>query len=245
MFHRTSWRFDGLSHADVEVDVGLGLEASAGAGTINLHIKEEGTSQRARYRLRGINAGVSLDAFPLPVSGSFSTESMQSWGTHAYKGPSGSFVSAETFAGPVAVYSIASGFGADTDAMVFVFLAMNTYASVTRFMATSACGPLGPVLGTISNIEAAMVAGGAGCQFIAGVELQAGIYYASFQGVSYPPGSARRRAFNGLSQEQRNLVFMEDTQICHRYGPGNGADRVMAYRDHLREQFPNYEQYGR
>jgi len=245
MFHRTSWRFDGLSHADVEVDVGLGLEASAGAGAINLFIKEESTSQRARYLLRGVNAGVSLDAFPLPVSGSFSTESMQSWGTHAYKGPSGAFVSAETFAGPVAVYSVAGGFGADADAMVFVFLAMNTYASVSRFMAASACGPWGPALGTVSNIEAAMVAGGAGCQFIAGVELQAGFYYASFRGVSYPPGSGRRRAFNGLSQEQRNLVFMDDWEIFNRYGVGASGYRVLDYRDHLRDQFPNYAQYGR
>jgi len=244
MFHRTSWRFDGLSHADAEIDVGLGLEASAGAGQINLFIKEDNTSQRARFRLRGLNAGVSLDAFPIPVSGSFSTQSMQSWGTYAYKGPAGSFVSAETFAGPVAVYSVASGFGADSDAMVFVFLAMNSYASVSRFMAASTCSPFGIALGTVSNIEAAMVAGGAGCQLIAGVELQAGIYYATFRGVSYPPGSARRRAFNGLSQEQRSLVFMNDRQIWQRYGNSSG-ERVIAYRDHLRDQFPNYEQYGR
>jgi len=245
MFHRTSWRFDGLSHADVEVDVGLGLEASAGAGQINLFIKEDNTCQRARYRLRGLNAGVSLDAFPIPVSGSFSTQSMQSWGTHAYKGPAGSFVSAETFAGPVAVYSVAGGFGADTDAMVFVFLAMNSYASVSRFMAASACSPFGVALGTVSNIEAAMVAGGAGCQFIAGVEFQAGLYYATYQGVSYPPGTSRQRAFNRLSQDQRNLVFMPDWQIWQRYGHHAAGERVLAYRDHLREQFPNYEQYGR
>lgn len=244
MFHRTSWRFDGLSHADIEVDVGFGLESSAGAGAINLYIKEEGTGQRARFLLGGFNAGISLDLYPLPVSGSFSTETMQSWGTHVYKGPAGAFVSAETFAGPVAVYSGAAGVGADADVMIFVFLAMNSYTSVSRFLAVSACGPTGPALGTVSNIEAAMVAGGAGCQFIAGAELQAGLYYASFRGISYPPGGARRRAFNGLSQEQRNLVFMDDWQIWQEYGRGS-SDRVLAYRDHLREQFPNYEQYGR
>ena len=244
MFHRTSWRFDGLSHADAEIDVGLGIEGSVGAGVINLFIREEGTGQRARFRLSGFNAGISLDMIPLPVSGSFSTQAMQSWGTHVYKGPASAFVSAETFAGPVAVYGVAAGAVFDADALVFSFLAMNSYASVSRFLATSACGPTGPALATISNIEAAMVAGGAGYQALAGVELQAGIYYASFQGVSYPPGSARRRAFNGLSQEQRNLVFMTDRQIWRRYGNGSG-NRVLAYRDHLREQFPNYEQYGR
>ncbi|MHA7772483.1 hypothetical protein [Roseibium sp. M-1] len=212
---------------------------------MNLFIKEQGTSQRAKFILSGLNAGVSLDANPLPLSGSFSTQSMQSWGSNVYKGPAGSIVSAETFAGPVVVHSVAAGLIADTDVKVFTFLAMNSYASVSRFLLMSASGPVGSCIGTISNIEAAMVAGGSGFQAIAGVELQAGIYYASYRGISYPPGSGRRRAFAALSQEQRNLVFMEDWQIFNRYGMGAAGDRVLAYRQHLREQFPAYERYSR
>jgi hypothetical protein len=244
MFHRTSWVFDGMSHVDLEVEAGIGLEASVGGGGINLFIKEEGTNQRAKFILGGFTAGLALDANPLPFSGSFSTESMQSWGSHVYKGPASSCVSAETFAGPVIVQSVAAGLIADTDVKVFAFLAMNSYTSVSRFLLASSCGPFGSAAGTVSNIEAAMVAGGSGFQAIAGVELQAGIFYATFRGISYPPGSSSRREFNALTRDQRNLAFMSESQIYQRWGSGSGA-RVLSYRNHLREQFPNYEQYSR